>query len=166
MKTKILFIALSIFFIHFGVYADNDFIGAKAAAMKSNPSIEEMLIYAIQDEYLARAEYELIIDRFGPARPFTNIIKSEETHISMLEPLFDKYDYQLPSDISKEHITIPQSLKSAFETGVEAEIDNIKMYEKFLTAKLPDDIRDTFERLKKASGNHLRAFQRGLSRYN
>jgi hypothetical protein len=57
-------------------------------------------------------------------------------------------------------------LKSAFETGVEAEIDNIKMYEKFLTAKLPDDIRDTFERLKKASGNHLRAFQRGLSRYN
>jgi len=87
----------------------SDEIGAKAAKANPDPSIEEMLNYAIQDEYLARAEYYEVMDRFGNVRPFSQIVKSEETHVKMLVPLF--------------------------------------------------------ERLKSASENHLRAFEKGLSRY-
>ncbi len=36
-----------------------------------------MLIYVIQDEYTARSEYELILNKFDINRPFSNIIKAE-----------------------------------------------------------------------------------------
>ncbi|MBW1769447.1 MAG: DUF2202 domain-containing protein [Deltaproteobacteria bacterium] len=124
-----------------------------------------MLTYAIQDEYLAHAEYEYIINKFGPVRPFSNIIKAEKNHISMLKPLFEKYGFQVPKNTAKEHILIPKGLKEAMETGVQAEIDNIGMYEMLLKKQLPEDVRNIFERLKHASGNHLRAFRNGLRRY-
>ena len=37
-----------------------------------------MLTYAIQDEYLAHAEYDYILKNFGDQRPASNIIKAEE----------------------------------------------------------------------------------------
>ena len=139
--------------------------GAKAAQQSAELTVESMLIYAIQDEYLARAEYEYIIEKYGAIRPFSNIIKSEENHIDMLKPLFAKYGFPIPEDTAKEHIFTIENLKQAFETGVAAEIDNIAMYEEFLTKPIPDDVRSVFQRLKNASENHLRAFQKGLSRY-
>ena len=142
-----------------------DLFGAKGAQQSSTPTLEQMLVYAIQDEYLAHAEYEYIIDKYGSMRPFSNIIKAEETHIDMLKPLFAKYGFQVPEDTAKDHILIPKNLKNAFETGVQAEIDNIAMYESFLTNQIPDDVNSVFQRLKNASENHLRAFRNGLSRY-
>ena len=140
-------------------------IGAKAAKDNPNPSIEEMLLYAIEDEYLARAEYYEVIDRFGQVRPFSNIVKSEETHVGMLIPLFEKYGFAVPEDTYASHVVVPENLEKALEIGVQAEIDNISMYESFLERELPADIRVAFERLKAASENHLRAFRNGLSRY-
>jgi hypothetical protein len=49
---------------------------------------------------------------------------------------------------------------------VQAEIDNIAMYESFLEKELPADVAGLFAELKRASENHLRAFQNNLSRYN
>jgi hypothetical protein len=123
-----------------------------------------MLTYAIQDEYLARAEYRFIINKYGAVRPFSNIIQAEEQHINMLVPLFTTYGFAVPEDNADEHIVVPKDLKEALETGVQAEIDNIGMYETFLNKSLPDDVRDVFERLKNASGNHLQAFKNALSR--
>jgi len=143
----------------------SDEIGAKAAKTNPDPSIEEMLLYAIQDEYLARAEYYEVIDRLGSVRPFTNIVKAEETHVGMLVPLFEKYGIEVPEDTYASHVVVPDDLKTAFEIGVQAEIDNIAMYESFLARDLPADVRDAFQRLKDASENHLRAFRNGLSRY-
>lgn len=143
----------------------SDEIGAKAAKTNPDPSIEEMLLYAIQDEYLARAEYYEVIDRFGDVRPFSNIVKAEETHVGMLVPLFEKYGIEVPEDTYASHVVVPDDLKTAFEIGVQAEIDNIAMYESFLARDLPADVRDAFQRLKDASENHLRAFRNGLSRY-
>lgn len=54
----------------------------------SELTIENMLRYAIEDEYLTRGEYQKIIEKFGEKRPFTNIIKAENRHISWLKPLF------------------------------------------------------------------------------
>jgi hypothetical protein len=143
----------------------SDEVGAKAAKSNPDPSIEEMLLYAIQDEYLARAEYYEVMDRLGSVRPFSSIVKSEETHVGMLVPLFEKYGFVVPEDTYASHVVVPDDLKTAFEIGVQAEIDNIAMYESFLERDLPADVRATFERLKAASENHLRAFRNGLSRY-
>ncbi|MBU2238306.1 MAG: hypothetical protein KJ868_09875, partial [Gammaproteobacteria bacterium] len=54
-------------------------------------TLESMLSYALEDEYLARGEYQEVIRTFGGQKPFTNIIKAEERHISWLEPLFERY---------------------------------------------------------------------------
>jgi hypothetical protein len=147
-------------------FADSTDFGARGAEGKSGLTIEQMLTYAIQDEYLARAEYELIIGEYGSIRPFTNIMAAEERHIEWVTELFNEYGYALPEDTAGDHVVLPEDLKSSFETGVQAEIDNIAMYESFLKEDLPVDVRDLFERLKGASENHLRAFRNNLNRYN
>ena len=140
--------------------------GARGAEGKSGLTVEQMLTYAIQDEYLARAEYELIIEEYGSIRPFTNIMAAEVRHIEWVTELFDEYGYSLPEDTAHEHVALPEDLESSFETGVQAEIDNIAMYESFLQEDLPADVRDLFQRLQSASENHLRAFRNNLNRYN
>ncbi|MFO7612487.1 MAG: DUF2202 domain-containing protein [Clostridia bacterium] len=138
--------------------------GAAGSFTNTDIALEQMLIYAIQDEYLARSEYEYIIDELDGGTPFTNIIRSEESHISLLIPLFEAYGYDIPADTSASHLIIPVSITEALETGVKAEIDNIAMYEKFLESNLPDDVAAVFIELRDASKNHLDAFQRKLSR--
>jgi len=147
-------------------FADSPDFGASGADGKSGLTIEQMLTYAIQDEYLARAEYELIIGEYGDIRPFTNIMAAEERHIEWVKELFDEYGYAVPEDTAGKYVVLPEDLKSSFETGVQAEIDNIAMYESFLKQDLPADVRDLFERLQGASENHLRAFRNNLNRYN
>lgn len=127
-------------------------------------TLEEMLIYAIQDEYAARAEYDYIVTNFDITKPFSNIIKSEETHISLLVPLFETYGFTLPEDTSSEHLIPIENVQEAFDTGVLAEILNISMYNTFLeTDDLPQDVYDVFVKLRDASENHLSAFQKNAS---
>jgi hypothetical protein len=140
--------------------------GARGAQGKTGLSVEQMLTYAIQDEYLARAEYELIIDEYGGIRPFSSIVAAEQRHIEWVAELFNEYGYALPKDTAGLFVVVPDNLRSAFETGVQAELDNIAMYTSFLGEELPRDVRELFERLKQASENHLRAFRNNLNRYN
>jgi hypothetical protein len=172
LNTKILFLVVALSTAAAVVsFADTasagsiDF-GARGAEGKSGLTVQQMLTYAIQDEYLARAEYELIIGEHGGIRPFTNIMAAEERHIEWVTGLLDQYGYALPKDTASLYVSLPKDLKSSFETGVQAEIDNIAMYESFLRQDLPADVRDLFERLKSASENHLQAFRNNLNRYN
>ena len=137
--------------------------GAENVTEDREYTLEEMLNYAIQDEYRARAEYELIIEEMDGGRPFTNIIKSEETHIALLKPLFEARGIEVPKDDAADHIVLPESIDVALEIGVQAEIDNIAMYEKFLGQDLPEDVEGVFLRLKNASENHLQAFKNAAS---
>jgi hypothetical protein len=139
-----------------------DDYGAAGAQSQSSYTIEEMLDYGLEDEYLAKAEYELIIDHFDVSRPFTNILRAEENHIVALERLYETYGIELPIVHPEEHTMLPDSIEAAFKTGVTAEIVNIEMYESFLEQDLPEDIRYTFEALKNASENHLKAFERNV----
>ena len=138
--------------------------GAEGAKSVEDYSLEDMLTYAIQDEYLARAEYEAIMNEYGEQRPFSNIIQAEETHIEELLPLFEEHGIEVPQDNAREHVVVPESVEEAFTTGVKAEEDNINMYEKFLQKDIPEDVAEVFAQLKKGSENHLAAFQRGLKR--
>ncbi len=144
--------------------------GALAARSDSNPSLQSMLTYAIQDEYSARAEYEAIMAKFGNMKPFSNIIQSEQSHIAWLKDAYAARKLSVPADEASKHTVIPVTLKSAFEIGVQAEIANIAMYDQFLATevvKKPENatLKSLFTRLRDASRNHLKAFQRGLSKY-
>ncbi|MGI6071546.1 MAG: DUF2202 domain-containing protein [Lachnospiraceae bacterium] len=138
-------------------------LGAAAARQDEDLEIADMLRYALEDEYLARDAYTKIMAKFGEIRPFVNIRESEKNHISMLEPLFEKYKLSLPEYVS-DQTPYDGTLQEAYATGIQAEIENIAMYEQFLKEELPEDVRNTFERLLSASEKHLKAFERGASK--
>jgi rubrerythrin len=138
--------------------------GAKAALSAFSFSLPQMLTYALQDEYLAQARYNDIIANFGNIRTFVQIREAEMRHISALLPLFDRYQVPIPTDISQSFVTTPENLKVAYAEGVQGEIENISMYEKFLSLDIPNDVRTVFTQLRNASLNHLAAFERGLAR--
>jgi hypothetical protein len=145
-------------------FASEDDYGAAGASSGDEFTLEEMLDYAIEDEYLAKAEYESIMETYGEQRPFSNILEAEKTHIELLLPLFAAYGINVPLDTATDYVVIPDSIEEALEVGVQAEIDNIAMYEKFLAGDLPEDVREVFEDLQNASKSHLTAFQRGTDR--
>jgi hypothetical protein len=136
--------------------------GSTGALADDDLTLADMLTYALQDEYLAHAEYEYIIGTYGAIRPFTNIIRAEETHIEALLPLFETYGIAEPTDDASTHVAAVASLTEAYEAGVEAEIMNIDMYEAFLSEDIPSDVRIVFEDLMRASGSHLNAFENKL----
>lgn len=138
---------------------DESGYGAAGAATDSAYTLEEMLTYAIQDEYLAQAEYAAIMEEYGQVSPFNNIIKAEESHISSLVILFDDYEFAVPINDASDRVVLPDALEDSYGIGVEAEIQNIAMYEKFLEQDLPDDVRVVFEELLAGSENHLKAFE-------
>lgn len=138
--------------------------GAKGALLDKNLSINDMLRYAVEDEYLARGEYLAIIDKFGSQRPYSNIVKSEETHLAYLKEIYLVYELDFPKDTSKDHLIIPTTLLEAAETGVQAEVDNIAMYENFLSHDLPENISKVFTALKNGSDSHLLAFKKQVDK--
>ncbi|MGM0750652.1 MAG: ferritin family protein [Bacillota bacterium] len=138
--------------------------GSKGALDATSLTVPQMLVYAMQDEYLAQARYDRIIQNFGNVRTFIRIKEAELRHISALQTLFQRYGMPLPEDNSQAYTSTPDSIKSAYAAGVQGEIDNIAMYNKFLTYNLPQDVRVVFTQLRNASQNHLTAFERGLAR--
>lgn len=144
--------------------------GAAAAVADASLTVEDMLTYAIQDEYLARAEYIAIMGKYGAIRPFSNIVKAEETHVAYLRDAFANYGLALPADEASSRVAAPATLLAANQAGVQAEIDNIAMYDRFLAdPALKDakyaDLRALFTTLKRASESHLRAFRNQLAKY-
>jgi hypothetical protein len=128
-------------------------------------TLEQMITMAITDEYLAHKEYEIILEAYGNINPFANIINAEVTHIEALLPLFEAYDIAVPVDNAATLVALPSTLQEAYEIGVQAEVNNIGMYESFLQEDLPQDVRDVFEDLMAASEKHLQSFSRNASKY-
>ncbi len=139
-----------------------DGYGSKAALNDKELTLIDMLHYAVADEYAAHGEYEAIMEKYGVVKPYSNISKSEVQHLSLLKSLFDAYGLDFLEDESKEHVVVPSSLEEAAKIGVQAEIDNIAMYEKFLEQDIPDSAREVFTALRDASKSHLLAFQKQI----
>lgn len=138
--------------------------GAAGALADEDLTILDMLTYAVQDEYLARGEYEAIEETFGAQKPYTNIKSAEETHLAYLKEVYAAYGLEFPEDESASHIVIPENLLEAALTGVQAEIDNIEMYEIFMSHELPENVYEVFSALKSGSESHLLAFQKQVDR--
>ncbi|PKL24729.1 MAG: hypothetical protein CVV47_09865 [Spirochaetae bacterium HGW-Spirochaetae-3] len=155
-------------------YATDTGYGASAAtaAIKTGQAftIVDMLRWAAEDEYLAHGEYAAIMKKFGAMRPYDNIMAAEEQHLAWLKEEFRIRGLPFPSDGSASAIVVPSDLKAAAQAGVDAEIANIAMYAAFLARpelSRPEyaSVKDLFERLMRASENHLKAFRNQLSKY-
>lgn len=132
-------------------------------------SVEEKTIGALRealdDEYKARATYQSVIDRFGPVRPFVNIIEAEERHANALLGLFERFGIEPPKDRWAGQVPAPSSLAEACKAGVEAEIENAAMYARLLAQVSDARVRDVLTRLQQASQQrHLPAFRRCAER--
>ncbi|MFP3360444.1 rubrerythrin family protein, partial [Planococcus sp. SIMBA_143] len=54
--------------------------GAKGALAASTLTVPQMLVYAMQDEYLAQARYDRVIQKFGNVSTFMRIKEAELRH--------------------------------------------------------------------------------------
>jgi|GEM_PF-457957 len=115
---------------------------------------------ALADERKALATYQATIAKFGSVKPFINIARAEEQHISMLLALFDKYGVVIPQDTTKVG-ALPATLQEVCQVGVTAEIDNDALYQRMIPELQQEDIKTVFTSLARASKEmHLPAFER------
>ena len=124
----------------------------------------EALFEAVHDEYRARATYTRIIDRFGPVRPFVNIVEAESRHIAALLRQFQRLGAAPPTDTWQGRVCAPASLAQACADGVQAEIENEAMYARLLEQVDDPEVRRVMERLQAAS-RERQAFRRVVQRY-
>lgn len=141
--------------------------GASAEPPLPQPVIEALDL-ALADERHALATYQAVIARFGEVRPFVNIARAEQRHIDALLPLYDRFDARVPED---QTVIDPEThsldLKSLCQIGVDAEIENVRLYDEELLPAVADypEITSVMGALRDASANnHLPAFRRCVDR--
>jgi hypothetical protein len=127
--------------------------------------LKDRLTLALLDEYKSRATYAKILEKIGPIRPFVNIHEAEGRHVEALIRLFEVYQIEIPVDHWPCHITVPSTLKEACQQAVDAEQDNMTMYDRILADTSEPDVRRVLLNLQAASRDrHLPAFERCANR--
>lgn len=125
-------------------------------------SVVEALDAALDDEYKAFATYDAVISELGTSRPFSMIIRAEESHIASLKALYDKYGLEIPENPYTD-VSVATTRAENCSIGVQAEIDNAALYRETLLQAVEEypDITAVFTNLMNASQNkHLPAFER------
>lgn len=136
-------------------------VAVEGSAKPLSEATRKALIAAIEDEYKARALYETVLKEHNGAMPFANIIHAEARHIGELKALLTRYSVPIPADAYTGKIEAPKDLTEARKTAIQAEIDNVAMYDDMMGSINEPDIVSTFQYLRSASQDrHLRAFQR------
>ncbi|TYQ00064.1 hypothetical protein C7447_101672 [Tenacibaculum adriaticum] len=144
---------------------------------KSMSEIEDMK-YMVEEEKMARDVYEYLGDKWN-LRVFNNIKQSEQRHMEMMQNLLEvnKIDYTISKEkgvfFNKELQKIYDALITRGSTSVLEAIEVGKLIEKKDIEDLEGAIRNSqddfakqvYSYLLKGSQNHLRAFNRQLSRY-
>ena len=120
---------------------------------------------ALEDEYRARATYRQVIGKFGPVRPFVNIVEAEGRHAEALLAQFRRLGIAPEPDTWPGRVTAPATLAEACASAVQAEIENAAMYDRLLAQTTDPEVRAIMLRLREASQeHHLPAFRRCLAR--
>lgn len=131
----------------------------------TTPDIRTILLDALEDERKAEATYAAVIEKFGPVRPFSNIIAAEGRHSAAIERQLLRLGFAVPADMPAGSAEPPASLASACEQAIAAEIENIALYDKLMPEITDETVRQVFQNLQNASrDNHLPAFRRCLDR--
>ena len=131
----------------------------------SKADLEEILRDALEDERKAEATYAAVIEKFGEVRPFINIIDAERRHSAAIERQMARLGFAIPADQWEGKGVAPATLAEACSMAIEAEIENIALYDRLLPSIADDVVRQVLQNLQDASrDNHLPAFRRCLER--
>ena len=106
-----------------------------------------------------------MIEKFGPVRPFSNIIEAEQRHAAALERQLARLGIDVPPNAWTGKVTAPASLAQACESAVQGEVENIALYDRLIPMIEDPAARQVMENLQAASRErHLPAFKRCLER--
>ena len=133
----------------------------------TNINLEAVLLEALDDERKAEATYGAVIEKFGEVRPFINIIEAERRHSAAIERQMTRLGFAIPANQWQSRGMAPDTLAEACRIAIEAEVENIALYDRLLPAIADDSVRHVLQNLQDASrDNHLPAFRRCLEREN
>jgi len=139
---------------------------------------EEGLSFMREEEKLARDVYLMLYEQWG-IRIFQNIAKAEETHMSAVAGLLERYGIPDPAaDTAVGVFTNPelqalydqlmeegsQSLADALRVGALVEEVDIIDLEDYIDQTDNEDLLLVYQNLLKGSYNHLRAFTSTLEK--
>jgi hypothetical protein len=126
-----------------------------------NETERDALAAALDDEYKSHTTYQQVINDFGPVRPFINIVEAEARHISALLALADRYGIAPRENPWDGRTPRFGSIQDACVAGVQAEIENVALYDRLIQSTQRPDILTVFQSLRSASQDrHLPAFRR------
>lgn len=129
----------------------------------ASTDLTEILLDALEDERKAEATYAAVIEKFGPVRPFSNIIEAEQRHAAALERQLRRLEIPVPPNPWTGKVAAPATLAEACEEAVQGEIENIALYDRLIPMIEDPEARQVMENLQAASRDrHLPAFRRRL----
>lgn len=130
------------------------------------PDLELTLREALEDERKAEATYTAVITKFGPIRPFINIVSAENRHAMAVEKQMERLGFEIPENTWEGRGEAPEFVAEACHEAIDGEVENIALYERLIPRIDDPAVRHVFERLRDASrDNHLPAFRRCLRRH-
>jgi len=143
----------------------------------SDQEVKDMK-YMLEEEKVARDVYEFLDTKWN-LMIFSNIKQSEQQHMDMVEYLLNinKITYRLSEKRGKFYNESLQKMYNdliekgskskydALEVGKTIEVTDIADLENALQNTSDSEINSVYSRLLFASNNHLRAFNRNLSRF-
>ncbi len=152
--------------------------GFSQQAITLNQQEKDAILYMREEEKLARDVYEYLYAKWN-VNPFGNIRRSEQTHMERMKTLITSYKLNDPVDKNsdKQGVFVNNVLQNYYNELIDAgsisltealkagakieELDTADLEERIKLTTQPDII-STYNYLKMASGNHLRAFVRRL----
>lgn len=156
-----------------GVAALGAGLMAAAPASAADRQTSDMLTFMVQEEKMARDLYLEFADEYG-ARQFTNIARSEQTHMDAVRVLLDRYhiadptqgdpigefdNAQIQALYNDLYAKGMESLARAAKVGITVEKVDIADINDMLDDKPAADITTVLKNLKSGSYNHLGAFR-------
>ncbi len=167
---------LSIVFMSFVLLlVSQTFLSAQSLSKQEIDGIRLMR----EEEKLARDVYLYLFDKWG-IRIFSNIAKSEQTHMDAVKTIIDKYNLSDPvknnqfgsftsMELKKLYDELTKqgskSQADAISVGLMIEELDISDLEKLLKETSNQDIITVYENLLKGSRNHLRSFNKQAKNY-
>jgi hypothetical protein len=155
-------------------------LGALAVVPAANAAVpttlttaqKAQLKFLVEEEKMARDIYTYLSAQVT-TRKFSNIARSEQTHMNYMATLLTKYKLWNPTtnrkagvfynqDIQKLYNTLiaegAVGLVEAYGVGVKVEEVDIASLKELLLKAMPVDVKATLDLLLAASYNHLEAF--------
>ena len=144
------------------------------AAVRPTTAQKLQLQYLIEEEKLARDVYLYLAANVTTAK-FSNIAKSEQTHMDQIAAVLKTYNYFNPTTTRAAGVFRDKSLQALYNTliaqgsvdvaaamqvGRDIENLDIKDLQVMLKSTMPADMKLALDNLLKGSYNHLAAFNR------